>query len=74
VGEKENEMNPNGSPKRNLADELEATGRLRAEADSIAWQAMSRYRWERRGLLGRLVRTPLSPEQTAPTVGLRGAA
>lgn len=48
--------------------ELEAITRAVLAADGVAEAAMRNYRWARRGLLGRLVRTPIA------AAGLPGAA
>ncbi len=46
-----------------------------AAADAyLVEEAMSRYRWERRGLLGRLVRTPIAQESSLARPALRRAA
>jgi hypothetical protein len=37
-------------------------------------EAMSHYRWERRGLLGRLLRTPIAHEASQGRPSLRRAA
>lgn len=44
--------------------ELERTALALLAADNVAETAMQRFTWERRGWLGRLVRTP------APTAGV----
>jgi hypothetical protein len=46
-----------------------------AAADGyLVEEAMSHYRWERRGLLGRLVRTPIAQESSQAWPSLRRAA
>ena len=48
---------------------------LGAAADAyFVEEAMLRYRWERRGLLGRLVRTPIAREGWQAKPSLRRAA
>lgn len=60
---------------RSFSAEIEAgIGAIAAAAGFLVEQAMSRYRSEPRGLLGRLVRTPIAQESSLATPSLRRAA
>ena len=60
---------------RSFSAEVEAGLNAIAAADGfLVEEAMSQYRWERRGLLGRLVRTRIAQESAQARPSLRRAA